>query len=269
MKTKGGVSRKAMFDLFSDIFTLRESRLSSLDPRTKLFVVACALTTLILSRGFAYPLIVMGSSLLALLAMKIPIRFIALRLLMPTVVVLVFVGLKLLLTHGEPFFHEALWGMTVTITREGLAGGFSMGARVLAAMTLLILFGTVTPAHSIFHALRWMGAPREWVEVALLMYRYIFVLVETTANMATAQRLRLSYMGVRNSLCSAGVLCGAVLLKSIDQAMRAGEAMALRGHAGSFPLTPLKAFSRAQVMVSTGACLFVIAVYGVCEWVLP
>jgi len=221
-----------------------------------------------LSKGFAYPVLILGVSLLGLLLVRIPVRFIAVRLFMPAGIVFVLVALKLLLTKGEPLFHPALWGMTLTITREGITSGISIGARVAAAVTLLILFGSVTPAHSIFHAMRWMRAPREWVELALLMYRYIFVLVETTANMATAQRLRLSYHGARNSFRSAGVLCGAVMLKSIDQAVKAGEAMALRGHAGAVPLAPLKAFSCGQVTVSAAACLSVIFVYGVCEWFL-
>jgi cobalt/nickel transport system permease protein len=257
-----------MLDLFSDIFIHRENGLKRLDPRMKLFVVICALITLILSRGFVYPLVILGAALLALLLVRIPIRFIAVRLFMPAGIVLVLVALKLFLTQGEPLFRPALWGVTLTITREGLASGISMGARVAAAVTLLILFGSVTPAHSIFHAMRWMHAPREWVELALLMYRYIFVLVETTANMATAQRLRLSYNGTRNSLRSAGVLCGAVVLKSVDQAVKAGEAMALRGHTGSAPLAPLKAFPRGQGIASATACLSVIVVYGVCEWFL-
>jgi cobalt/nickel transport system permease protein len=257
-----------MFDLFSDIFTHRENGLKRLDPRMKLFVVISTLITLILSKGSTYPLLILGVSLLGLLLVRIPIRFIALRLLMPAGIIFVLVALKLLLTRGEPLFHPALWGITLTITREGLTSGISMGARVAAAVTLLILFGSVTPAHSIFHALRWMRAPREWVELALLMYRYIFVLVETTSNMATAQRLRLSYHGARNSFRSAGVLCGAVLLQSIDQAVKAGEAMALRGHAGSVPLAPLKTFSRGQATVSAVACSSIIVVYGVCEWFL-
>ncbi len=258
-----------MFDLFSDIFTHRENGLRRLDARMKFFVVIATLITLILSRGFAYPLIVLTASLLALLAVRIPVRFIAFRLLMPAAIVLVLIGLKALLTHGEPLFRTVLWGVTIAITREGLTSGLSMGARVVAAVTLLILFGSVTPAHSIFHAMRWMRAPREWVELALLMYRYIFVLVETTANMATAQRLRLSYNGVRNSFRSAGVLCGAVMLKSIDQAMKAGEAMELRGHAGAVPLAPLTPLSPPQVTASIGACLLVVSIQGVCEWFLP
>jgi cobalt/nickel transport system permease protein len=105
----------------------------------------------------------------------------------------------------------------------------------------MLLLGCVTPAHQLFHALRWLGVPRTWVEVALLMYRYIFVLLDEAGDVVTAQRVRLGYAGVSRSLSSLGVLSGTVIVRSLDQSERTHEAMMLRGYKGSMPFGPLPA----------------------------
>ena len=107
-----------------------------------------------------------------------------------------------------------------------------MGSRVLGSVSVVLLLSSVTPAHRIFHSLRWLGVPRGWVEIATLMYRYIFTLLDQTADVLAAQRVRLGYSGLKRSLVSLGVLTGAVIVQSLEQATRTYEAMSLRGYQG-------------------------------------
>jgi cobalt ECF transporter T component CbiQ len=144
-------------------------------------------------------------------------------LLLPAVFVVF--ALRLFTTSGEPFFALHLAGVVFNATREGLRAGSLAAARVLAATSVLVLLGMVAPAHALFRALLWFRVPRSLVEIGLLMYRFIFVLLDLAADMATAQTLRLGYRGAARSLRSVGALAGAVLVKSLDQAARTSEAM--------------------------------------------
>ena len=110
----------------------------------------------------------------------------------------------------------------------------------------MLLFSLVTPAHRIFHALLWFRIPQGWVEIAMLMYRYIFSLLDDTADVAAAQRVRLGYNGTRRSLSSIGSLAGAVIIRSLDQAAHTHEAMSLRGYGGLIPFAPLPEMCRQR-----------------------
>ena len=76
--------------------------------------------------------------------------------------------------------------------------GVLLGSRVLGAVSVMLLLSSVTPAYKIFGALRWFHVPEGWVEIALLVYRYTFLLSDQTADIAAAQRVRLGYSVVRN-----------------------------------------------------------------------
>jgi len=255
-----------MPEIFSDIFTYRENALARTDPRTRLIVALCAILLVVLSRGPWYPLAVLVFSLASLSLLRVPTRLVVARLLVPMGIVLVIVLLKLFMTPGDPLFYVSLGQVNLTASREGLRSGLVLGARVAGAVSMIILLGVTTPAHDVFRALFWMKAPREWVEVAMLMYRYIFVLVETAANMATAQRLRLGYRGARESLRSLGVLSGSVLLRSAEQAVKTSEAMVLRGYRGSLPVSPMRPFTRADVIAALSLCALFGALFGALEW---
>ena len=85
-------------------------------------------------------------------------------------------------------------------------------------------------------ALRWASVPHTWIEIAMLMYRYLHILFEQAASVVSAQSVRLGYSGLRRSFQSLGSLAGMVILRSLDQAEKSHEAMMARGYRGRLPL---------------------------------
>lgn len=236
-----------MFELFSDIFTYRENRLTEVDPRVKLVVALAAILLVLASGRPALPLLVAGAALGTMLALGFPLRVVMARLSLPVGMVCVVFALRLFTTPGEPLFALQAAGVALQATREGLRAGGLLALRVLAATSVLVLLGMVAPAHALFRALLWFRVPRGLVEVGLLMYRFVFVLLDIAADLATAQTLRLGYSGAARSLRSAGALAGAVLVKSLDQAARTSEAMVLRGYAGTLPVGALRPLPRGEL----------------------
>ena len=241
-----------MFELFSDIFTYRENRLTAVDPRVKLVVALAAILLVLISGRPALPLLVAGASLATMVALRFPLLVVAARLSIPVGVVCVVFALRLFTTAGETLFTVRAAGIALSATREGLQLGALAAARVLGATSVLVLLGMVVPAHALFRALLWFRLPRGLVEVGLLMYRFIFVLLDIAADMATAQTLRLGYCGAARSIRSVGTLAGAVLVKSLDQAARTSEAMVLRGYAGTMPVGALRPVPRHELLWPLG-----------------
>ncbi len=233
-----------MFELFSDIFACRDNVLTRVDPRVKVFAALALILAVVFSTKVFLPLSVAAVSVTAMLALYIPIRVIIFRLAGPFSIVLVLIALQSFLTPGEPILQIGFFSFNIAVTDQGLWKGILLGSKVVASVSIVLLLGFVTPAYKIFHSLRSFRIPDAWVEMALLVYRYTFALLDHAADIAAAQRVRLGYSSFHRSLSSMGILAGAVVARSLDQALRTYEAMILRGYQGGLSLSPLPDMSR-------------------------
>ncbi|MGC8659876.1 MAG: cobalt ECF transporter T component CbiQ [Desulfomonilaceae bacterium] len=237
-----------MFDLFLDFFANRENRLTLMDPRTKMIVASSLILAVILSTKVTLPMIVLVLCVSIMLVIGVPFKIVFLRLIAPLSIILALVIIQTFSLNGNGFFSFTLFGQHFVATHEGLWHGVMLASRVLGAVSVMILLGAVTPAHRIFHALRWFKVPDTWVEIALLIYRYTFTLADQTSDISEAQKLRLGYSSVRTTLSSIGVLAGTVITRSIDQAMRTYEAMTLRGYNGAMRFESLPKIPKMEFM---------------------
>ncbi len=234
--------------LFSDIFARQDNRLARLDPRTKLAVVVAALPCLLKSEHAGLPLGLFVCCTAMTLAVGVPPRQVALRLGAPLLMAGTAVALR--------------WWLEAA----SLQSGGVLLARVLGGVSVLLLLSAVTPAYQVFHAVRALGMPEAWVEVALLMYRYTFILLDLVADMTAAQKVRLGYADIRRGWTSAGVVAGTVILRSVDQAVRAHEAMRVRGYRGEIPFGSLPGLERRDWLVIAGAMVLLGVAYWALEW---
>jgi cobalt/nickel transport system permease protein len=255
-----------MFDLFSDIFARKDNAFTRMDARAKMIIAFCMILAVIFSTRIWMPGLAFVVCVSSMLGIGIPVKLVFLRLAGPMGIVLVLVVLQTFLTPGTAIAEFSLFGLPLQASREGLLRGSVLGSRVAGAVSVVLLLGSVTPAYKIFHGLRWFRVPEGWVEIALLVYRYTFTLLEQTADVAAAQRMRLGYSGVRRSLSSLGVLAGTVVVRSMDQAMRTYEAMSLRGYQGSMPFVPLPKMGNSDRRSIALAVPTIIVSYVFLEW---
>jgi cobalt/nickel transport system permease protein len=259
---------RPVFELFSDIFAYRDNTLTRIDPRVKLMLAVLAIVCVIMCRGFAFPPVVFAACLVGILATRMPARLILARLAAPFGVVLVVILLQSLLIGSTPLFSISLLGGKMTVMREGALHGALLGTRVLGAVSVLLLLSSVTRAHQIFHALRWMGVPSGWVEVAMIMYRYIFMLMDQAGDVMEAQRVRLGYSTFRRSLSSSGLLAGTVIKDAMEQGIRTCEAMELRGYKGCIPFGSMPRMSSKDRRILCLTCAALVISYIWLEWIV-
>ena len=257
-----------MIDLFSDIFTNQENALTKTDGRIKLMTTLFAVLLAILSENSVFPFALFLVSIVIVIVFKLPWKLVFARFLVPFGIVAILGVLQLFMTDGSAMFTLQLPGLVLTATREGFFNAIHIGARVLGAVGMVVVLGVTTPAHDVFRALLWMRVPRVWVETAMLMYRYVFVLLDAAMDMSTAQRLRLGYHGMFRSLKSAGTLTGAVILRSIDQSVKTSEAMSLRGYRGELPVGRLAPFVSTHVWIVLVVCGALFSLFAACNWSL-
>jgi cobalt/nickel transport system permease protein len=256
-----------MFELFSDIFACRDNAFTRVDARVKLVTAIALIIAVVVSTKVYFPLVALAFCLSVMLGLGMPAKLVLLRISAPIGMVVVLIALQTFLSGATPVFSLNLLGWKLTATEEGLRRGTVLGSRVLGAVSAMILLSSVTPAYKIFNALRWFKAPEGWIEIALLVYRYTFSLLDQISDVFLAQSTRLGYSSVRRSVNSVGVLAGTVITRSMDQAMRTYEAMTLRGYQGSMPFGPLPEFRRTDarnLMISLPLILIIFLVMERC-----
>ncbi|MBI4745610.1 MAG: cobalt ECF transporter T component CbiQ [Deltaproteobacteria bacterium] len=201
-------------ETFSDIYAKRDNLLTRMDARVKATLALAFLAANILT-GTVLSLLFFFINVSTLLFLRIPPRTVFIRLLEPFGVAGMVIAIKV-------FFGG--WG--------AITDAVTIASRVLGAVSIVLLLSMTTPLDDLLKAMSWFKVPRTWTDVALLTYRYIFVLIEDAFVVYSAQRVRLGYFGLRQSLESFGTLTGTIVIRAYDQAIATSQAMRLRGYAG-------------------------------------
>ncbi|WP_300009142.1 cobalt ECF transporter T component CbiQ [Pseudonocardia sp.] len=190
-----------------------------------LLVGACALAVLL------GPLALRPGQLLR--ALRAPLVFVAVG----SVPLLVAVG-------GDPLIRWA---------PEGIGAAVALAGRATAALLCLILFAASTPLADALPRLERLGVPAAVTEVAALIYRLLFLLLDTAAAVREAQAGRLGFRTWRTTYRCVAAQGAAIFVGSLDRARRLEQGLALRGYTGSL---------RVQVQERPVSVPFVVASVG-------
>jgi cobalt/nickel transport system permease protein len=240
-----------------------------LDVRVQLALALTTILAVVASTRAWLPALVVFASLIALAAVRVPPGSVLGRLAGPLGLAAVVCTLRAFTVGRTPWFSLHFGGLRLVATHEGLVDGLLIGLRVLASMGVVLVLGAAAPAHKLCAALRWARLPHALVEVAMLMYRYIFLLADDTAAVLSAQKVRLGYVSLRRSVASLGSLAGLVMLRSLDQADRTHEAMLARGYQGRLPLPSLPALRGRDLLLIAAAAAVIGLTYLAGERWLP
>jgi cobalt/nickel transport system permease protein len=242
-------------ELFSEYFR-KGHFLAKIDGRIKLIVVLMLLVMVLSSKHISFPLLIAAFCLLLCLRMRIPYRVMLVRFSQPLFIAFIVFFLKLFFTGQEPLFSFSCLGIEVIAHREGLIEGFTISSRIISAVSLLIVLSFATPFTEFITSLAWFRVPRQFVELLMFSYRYIFLLLEDAMVIYNAQKNRLGYSGIRRGLNSFGILSGSLTLRAFEHSQTITSAMIQRGYTGDIPMTLHRPLKKREVTI---AILLIVA----------
>ena len=243
-------------DVFSDVFAHRKNFITGIEARLKIAFTVIALVINLLSPTIYTPIALALFCLVTLLAAGIPLRLIGIRLTIPLIMAGVVLITQIFFYGTTALFSVPLWGFNLVGYEEGLAHGVLIMCRVIGGVSLILFLSMSTPVHKLLMAAAWFRMPKIFIELALLIYRYIFVLLEEIVTIKDAQRVRLGYHDWRQSMKSLIILGGSLILRAYDRAERVFEAMVARGYTGTIAVTYTGSFGRRDFI--TAACLIAV-----------
>lgn len=243
-------------DLFSE-YTAKENRFSKVDVRIKLILTLTLLIMVISSQGIFFPLLIGVLCLCLCLTLKVSLRTMAMRFFQPLIIAGVLLVLKFFFSGREILFSINLLGLTLSGHWDGLLEGLVLSSRIIGAVSLLAVIGFATPFTEFMAGLSWLRIPRQFVELLMLAYRYIFILLEEAQVIYNAQKNRLGYSGFRRGLVSFGTLSGELTLRAFDHSEKTTLAMTQRGYTGEIPLA-LQARPWKGIEIVTAFLVFLV-----------
>jgi cobalt/nickel transport system permease protein len=209
----------------------------SVDPRTKIASAFVLLLGVALARPSSFTASLrFGAAAVALLA------FLALSSRLP------FLGLLRRALLVLPF---ALVFAAVTAWSGDPQRAVLLLVKTLISASTAILLAASTPLEDLLAALARLGAPPFFLNVVLLLYRYLFVFAEQAQRMRFAAAAR----GATRSLPAVAGNAAVLFARAQERAARIHQSMLARGFRGEFlPLRPL-AFRLSDFAVLCSACL--------------
>ncbi|HOK72446.1 MAG TPA: cobalt ECF transporter T component CbiQ [Methanothermobacter sp.] len=145
---------------------------------------------------------------------------------------------------------------------DGLHTGFLVFSRIMGGFTCLAFISLTTPINEIFKQFEKIRIPRIIIEIALLMYRMIFIFIEEASTMYHAQETRLGYNGIKNSIRALGLLASNLFIRSWMQGEKIYQAMETRCYHGEIPtMKTHKSNNKWMIMVIAFEITLAIGIY--------
>lgn len=134
-------------------------------------------------------------------------------------------------------------------TEESLCQALALILKAMGAVSAMYMLTLSTPAGEIIHVLRSLRVPGLILELMNMIYRYIFILMDTQCRMHSAAAARLGYCDYRTSLSTFGKTAANLLVVSLKRGTAYYQALASRCYSGELRfLTEEKPVRAAQIV---------------------
>ena len=211
------------------------SKLRYVKPMEKFAFAMLTLIFCIVSRSIAMGVFVIGvNSWLTIVRggisaaryrnlMMVPLAF----LILSTAAIIINIGKRPLDAFAVP-----IGSWYVTGSFAGILHGAQLITTALAAVSCLYFLSFNTTMTDILSVLSKLHVPALMIELMLLIYRYIFVLLDVAYYISTSQSARLGHKDFKTSIKSFASMVQALFIRSMKRSRNLYDAMESRGYDG-------------------------------------
>lgn len=137
-------------------------------------------------------------------------------------------------TGGAVLFSFQVLSFDISITEGGIYQSVLVFSRVFGSSSALFFIALTTPVIEVFSVLRQIGFPQVVIDLAMLMYRAIFILIEDASTIYRAQLMRCGYQSMRRGLITFAMMAGSLFIRAMDDGEQLLKAMDARCYDGKY-----------------------------------
>lgn len=160
-----------------------------------------------------------------------------------------------------------LWSLNchffyIYISHDSLMTTLYLWGKAFGAVSAMYMMSLSTPSTEVFGVLRRVHVPKLVIELMNMIYRYIFILMDTQAKMKNSAESRLGYCDFKTAVYSFGHSMSNLFVVSMKRASQYYDAMEARCYDGDLLfLEAEKPLHREQVMAAALVVLLLVAVW--------
>lgn len=222
-------------ELLEDI--AQQNGLREVNSFTKLAAGLGAILLCLFSTSYVAPLfIALVLTITVLVLARIPLSTYGRVFVAPILFAAMSVSVIILLAGGEGLFwtwQPFAW-LSFSLGRESINEGIFVFSRVIGGTSALLFIAFTTPMTDLFLVMRRARLPEEVLDLAMIIYRTIFLIMDQVVMVYQAQVMRLGYSTFRESIRSFATLAGAVFIASWEAGEDLTRAMEARCYDGRF-----------------------------------
>lgn len=129
-------------------------------------------------------------------------------------------------------FAIPLGSIYITGSWQGIFRAFQLIVTAMAAVSCLYFLSLTTPMTDILTVMRKLHCPALFLELMLLIYRYLFVLLEIASAIMTSQRSRLGNKDMKTSYQSFSQMISVLFIRAMKKSNALFDAMESRCYDG-------------------------------------
>lgn len=186
------------------------NRLRNLSPGIKASIGAIFLIASMLFKNL-YILIgnILFMSFIIVVVAKIDFKSYINILKIPMYFLLMGVGMNLLnisVDGKELLYNCKFFSFYIGISKISIDTSIHILFRAISCLTCVYFFMLTTPFNQLIFLLKKLHLPDNLIEVTMLIYRFIFILLEEVSDIKKSQELRFGYINLKTSYKSLGIL---------------------------------------------------------------
>ncbi len=262
-KAKKKAAQQSIFteDVLDDIAI--SSPLRKVPALLKLILCLAATVIAVISPEAYLPIFVVITMMIATLFIaKVPVRLYLSLLTIPLAFGLTGAVVLLFVTGGGEtiidFFRIGIYHIQITDRSLNLA--ILVMARTFAGMCSLYFLTVTTPVTSLFKVLSDLHIPQEFIDLSMLIYRYIFVFIGEALEIHNAQVMRGGYSTFKDWISSFSMLASMLFIRTWEKGEDIFVSMNSRCYDGIMilPEEDSGAFGKSAVIIFAYLSLLVV-----------
>lgn len=220
------------------------NRLRPVDPLYKVSLAGLTLVLCLALNSVAVGVLsIAWMFALAVLVARIPARvFLGVLLAEGMFLALTTVGVALSVTVRDPTgLAEWAWRagpLWLSSSPEQVRSAVTLVARALGCVSAMNFLSLTTPLVDLIDVARRLRFPPVLVDIMTVIYRFIFVLLESLERMRTAQESRMGYANFRCAISSAALLATRLFIETYQRSRRLQTALESRGYGADLRVLP-------------------------------
>lgn len=139
-------------------------------------------------------------------------------------------------SQSELIFSTHLFGRYIGTTSSSLLMGYQLFFRSLGCLVCTYFYAMSVPFNQILYVLNRCHLPSYLIEITMLMYRFIFILIDEMLLIHQSQSMRFGYQTIRTSYHSLGLLLRVLFIQSMARYNKMMIALEMKFFNGDFPL---------------------------------